>query len=560
MKKVLCMLVTFAMVICTCAYAAEITIKDAANDVITVKGEAPKGAIVTVAVINPEFTVADVGTSGEMALQFYGKTVAGDNGFEVDAKLTDPHNFGGGTYSLIYSTKDETNTQEFGFYFFQKKLDEISALNSEGPEGRIGELYKVYSLDNHRLLSLVDEDTIEKLLALKENYEPDVDKMYETLLENLCIAAYADGVSELVKDGYLDYTDVVGIDSELVYDDYLNSINESGVKAVNDAVLGGDYETAQDIKTVFVKSALLNYITNYNTAETFGYGHITDMFADSEYADELSKFGLDTTKIKNVKNKNYVYKKLSASTDKTFEALVKTYNQAIKDADGESSSGGGGGGGGGSGSSSISLPSDPVEKPVVSGNETNAGYVENTTVPFTDMESAQWATDAVAYLYRRGIISGKSESTFDPSATVTREEFAKMAVLAFVGKADATHTSFTDISGWSMPYIATAVERGIVTGVSESLFNPKGNITREQAATIIARSMTSAGFAFEKEAKEFKDDGEMSQWAKDSIGLLAAEEIISGRENKMFYPGENMTRAEAAKLIYEAMKRTGGAN
>ena len=52
----------------------------------------------------------------------------------------------------------------------------------------------------------------------------------------------------------------------------------------------------------------------------------------------------------------------------------------------------------------------------------------------------------------------------------------------------------------------------------------------------------------------------MSQWAKDSIGLLAAEEIVSGRENKMFCPGENMTRAEAAKLIYEAMKRTGGTN
>ena len=557
MKKVLCIIISFVMVICTSAFAADVTIKDATKNIITLKGEANKGDVVTVAVLNPGYTVSDVALSGERALQYYGKVTADDNGYGIDIRMTDPYDFGGGTYTVICSTKGATDTNSFGFYFYEKKIDEIKKLNQNGSDGRVESIYQVYSLDSHELLSAVNENTIEKVLEAGGPYEEDADKMYAALVEALCVSAYRDGIDECVKDGYFTYTDVVGIDSESTYEDYLSSLNENGLKDVHKKVLGKEYKNSEEIREEFSKSVLLNLITN---SPKMGFGHVPGVL--EKYSEELSSFGFDTDKLKSVKNKNYVYKKLADSSAASIDALNETFEKAIKDADEkkETSSGGGGGGGGGGSSTTITAPSDKVEKPVVSGNNTSGGYVENTTVPFSDMTLAPWANDSVAYLYRRGIISGKGANLFDPSATVTREEFAKMAVLAFVGSAGGSVSSFADVSGWSAPYVAMAAAKGIVTGVSDTEFNPKGNVTREQAATIIARAMESAGFEFTKEAKEFDDKDSMSEWAKDKIGLLAAEEIISGRDGYTFFPKDNMTRAEAAKLIYEAMKRTGGTN
>ncbi len=557
MKKVLCMLMTFVMVICTCAYAADISIKDAGKNIITVKGEAPVGATVTIAVLNPGYDVSDVAVSGERALQYYGKVASGTNEFELDVKMEDPYLFGGGEYTFIISDKSSTSTDSFGFYFFEKKIAEIQTLNESGSDGRAKELFKVYSLDKHELVPVVKEETVEKILALEDEYEIDVDKMYGILVETLCIGAYRDGVSKLLKNGFLTYTDIVGIDSESTYEDYLSNINETGVNAVNDDVLGNEYKTSSEIRETFSKSVLLNLITN---SPKMGYGHVSGIL--EKYEEELSLFGFDTEKLDDVKNKVYVYKKLVASDAKTLDELTDTFEKAIKNADEskETTSGGGGGGGGGVSAPSVSAPADGAEKPVSTEQNTSGGYVENTSVPFEDMNDASWATDSVAYLYRRGIISGKSSRTFDPSGLVTREEFAKMAVLAFVGSASGSVSSFEDVSGWSAPYVAMAASKGIVTGISEKEFNPKGNVTREQAATIIARAMETAGFVFENTGVKFDDDDSISDWAKEKIALLASEEIISGRGDGMFRPLDNMTRAEAAKLIFEAMMRTGGTN
>ena len=65
---------------------------------------------------------------------------------------------------------------------------------------------------------------------------------------------------------------------------------------------------------------------------------------------------------------------------------------------------------------------------------------------------------------------------------------------------------------------------------------------------------------FENEPQEFDDEDTISSWAKESVGKLASEGIVSGRDNGLFFPLENMTRAEAAMLIYGAMNRAGGIN
>ncbi len=556
MKKVLCIIVSFVMVICQCAFAADVAIKDAGKDIVTVSGSIGEEGLVSVMIINPGFGADDVLPQSRQAVQFYGTANEDADGFEIDVRMTDPHGYEGGEYTVVYSNGSVTKTESFVFYFYGKKLDTIKSINEDGVEGQVEDAYRVYSLDSAKLYDAVSTQSLERILLSMGEFEENVDVMYAALLDALHIAAYSDGADILVEDGRLSYVDVVGIDEEDTYEDYLSKLSDSGVKAVHDAVLGGEYETDEDIKDAFSDAVILNYITN---AKSMGFGHVSEVF--KKYDELLSENGIDTELIDDVDNKNYVYKKLASSTDKNFADLKKTYEKALKNADsqGESTGGGGGGGGGGSFSeSTVTIPSDGPSTPVISGQENGSGYIDNASHPFEDMADVSWASESVGALYKRGIISGKSTKAFDPSGFVTREEFAKMAVLAFVGRPDGTQNPFSDVSGWSVPYVASAFAEGIIQGISETTFNPTGNITREQAATIIARAMENAGFKFEKEPETFDDDESISEWAKESIGVLAGEEIINGREDDLFCPGENMTRAEAAKLIYTAMIVNGG--
>ncbi len=553
MRKILSLVLVLIFTLSVTAFGADVEIKDAGRDIVTVRGSIGEEGLVSVMIINPGFYAEDVLPQSKQAVQFYGTANEGADGFEIDVRMTDPHGYEGGEYTVVYSNGSITKTESFVFYFYGKKLDTIQTLNEEGIDGQAQDAYRVYSLDSTELYGAVSVSSLERVLSSMGEFEENVDGMYAALLDALHIAAYSEGADLLIEDGRLAYVDVVGIDEEATYSDYLTKISETGVGKVHDAVLGGEYEKDEDITKAFSEAVVLNYITY---PKSLGFGHVSEVF--EKYAELLLENEIDTELMDDVDNKNYVYKKFATSSDKSFSELKKTYEKALKAADNQyESSGGGGGGGGGSSSGTVSIPSDGPGLPVVSGQENGSGYLENPEVPFEDMENASWAQESVAALYKRNIISGRSEKVFDPSGLVTREEFAKMAVLAFAGKAIGAQNPFSDVSGWSVPYVATAFSEGIIQGISETSFNPLGNITREQAATIIARAMINAGYTFQNEPSEFDDDDSISPWAKDSIGALAGDEIINGRDEGLFCPGENMTRAEAAKLIYTAMAIVG---
>ena len=55
------------------------------------------------------------------------------------------------------------------------------------------------------------------------------------------------------------------------------------------------------------------------------------------------------------------------------------------------------------------------------------------------------------------------------------------------------------------------------------------------------------------EAISFADSGEIADYAKDAVYILAKAGIVSGNENSEFNPLANATRAEAAKILYYTM-------
>lgn len=120
---------------------------------------------------------------------------------------------------------------------------------------------------------------------------------------------------------------------------------------------------------------------------------------------------------------------------------------------------------------------------------TNESLPECVGTPFEDTDSV-----AVAQAYSYGIVQGTSDTTFTPDRRVTREEMAKMLVSTLTASevvfniADGADTAYVssfadggDVSAWAMSSVNTALNYGLMNGVSDDEFRPLDDASREQA-------------------------------------------------------------------------------
>jgi hypothetical protein len=191
------------------------------------------------------------------------------------------------------------------------------------------------------------------------------------------------------------------------------------------------------------------------------------------------------------------------------------------------------------------INADLINDPVKLNIPIDALDTSQSSTSFSDVPSNAWYKSYIDTLVGKGIISGYSDNTFRPGASVTRAEFSKMLALALGWQIKATtSSSFTDVpaGSWASPYIEAAKSHNALTGYPDGKFNPLKFITRAEIATIIARvegyQPTPASFADTK-----------GHWANGSIGACAKAGILSGYPGGIFKPNGPGSRAEAAKLI-----------
>ncbi|MBQ2615045.1 MAG: S-layer homology domain-containing protein [Clostridia bacterium] len=234
--------------------------------------------------------------------------------------------------------------------------------------------------------------------------------------------------------------------------------------------------------------------------------------------------------------------------------LVQAYQEAIKDPQGSVPSGGGGGVALGGGNNKVPVVSDP------NFGENGSGTAEDkvqTTTLFSDMPGSHWASGAVTWLKNKGVVNGTEKGTFEPDRQVTREEFTKMLVLACGLSADAVELTFGDVADdWYAPFIRTAVANGIINGIDSTRFGVGQNITRQDMAVMVKRALDVKGVSLDavKEYMAFQDEKQIAEYALENVIALFKAGIINGKGENTFDSVGNATRAEAAKILYEALK------
>ena len=181
---------------------------------------------------------------------------------------------------------------------------------------------------------------------------------------------------------------------------------------------------------------------------------------------------------------------------------------------------------------------------------------EKTAGRFTDI-SGHWAESYINSIADLGIVSGKREGIFAPDDAITRAELTKIAVIAFnLEMDDATDTSFSDVgvSDWFAAYVKAAAQAGWVQGYSTQtaakVFKPNISINRAEALKIL---LEAAGFDAEgAEGADFSDT-DTASWYMKYVNFAFKNNIVSGYGDGRFGPGNNITRAEAAKVIVKIL-------
>ena len=184
---------------------------------------------------------------------------------------------------------------------------------------------------------------------------------------------------------------------------------------------------------------------------------------------------------------------------------------------------------------------------------------------FSDVgTSYSWAADSVDFLNYEGIAEG-SNGKYRPSAYITRGDFMLMLYRAFLEdehKNDSITSNFSDVTKGSDTYsketyqaVGVAKKLGIAQGTNGK-FNPKSYITRQEAMTLIYRTLDEVNYDLEytvsTSTSSFKDYSSVASYAKTAISDLIGHGIVIGNNSKI-NPTSNITRAEMAVILHRVL-------
>lgn len=179
---------------------------------------------------------------------------------------------------------------------------------------------------------------------------------------------------------------------------------------------------------------------------------------------------------------------------------------------------------------------------------------------FSDVPEGHWAYEYVSDMSARGIINGTPDGRFLPNDQVTREQFAKMFVLSLGIEMVPNDNYFQDCEGrWSLEYVRAAYP--YVGGSpypnqpKRILFNPTAKLQRYEAARALSIYFGYDNTEDHSQLYTMFDD--LENVYTPHLGYInqAVKHGLMQGSNFKFKPFEGLTRAEAATLIYRALKR-----
>lgn len=176
-------------------------------------------------------------------------------------------------------------------------------------------------------------------------------------------------------------------------------------------------------------------------------------------------------------------------------------------------------------------------------------------LPFTDVTTGAWYENAVAYVYRQGIMAGTGETTFEPNATLSRAMVAQI-LYNLEGQPDISQENLgypysdVDAEAWYGDAVYWARLNGVSTGYEDNTFRPDKAVSREELAQMLYNYAKYKEIILPAvgDLSRFPDGDKVSPWAQTAMKWATGLGVINGYEDNTLRPGGNTTRAEAASM------------
>lgn len=205
--------------------------------------------------------------------------------------------------------------------------------------------------------------------------------------------------------------------------------------------------------------------------------------------------------------------------------------------------------------------------PLIAASAVNYGTENNPnekvySQTFSDVPTNHWAFKFIAELVERKAINGYPDGKFYPDNIVTRQEFAKIMVVAAGLTPNPVQTSsYADVpaNNWASSFIEAAsgymtAYRNSTTGVMT--YKPTAGALREDIAVAVVklRGYDTRIADLSLLNTMFSDVGAISTAAQPYVALAIENEIISGYTDGTFRGQNTITRAEAAAILWRAFQ------
>ena len=177
-------------------------------------------------------------------------------------------------------------------------------------------------------------------------------------------------------------------------------------------------------------------------------------------------------------------------------------------------------------------------------------------LPFTDVTSGAWYEGAVRYAYLHDIMEGMSATTFQPNGTLSRA-MAVQIFYNLEGQPDISDENlgypYEDVNAqaWYGDAVYWARITGVATGYGDGTFQPTDSITRQEFAQMLYNYAKYKDYdlSAEGDLSQFPDSGSVADWAEIAMEWANGNELINGHDNGTIDAVGAGTRAQAASIL-----------
>lgn len=180
---------------------------------------------------------------------------------------------------------------------------------------------------------------------------------------------------------------------------------------------------------------------------------------------------------------------------------------------------------------------------------------EEPQTPYDELIMGHPDEKGITVMYKLGVLKDIAEETIDTEKSVTRGEFGAMLQRVCKLKSSAAVENFEDIDTDSFVYEPVKIlkAKGIAKGDGEKIFAPNENITRQDAFTLIFRTMVSMNKVDEKIDSEaylsvFEDKEEIAPYATDAVAAMMRAKLW-GEDATNCEPEREMALGEVCGIL-----------